>query len=190
MKNNLVFGIIIGVILSVGINVVIANTMITSEQVTYNETTVKSKLDEFVSITNTGKSQIATAITSKGVATDSSDSFETMAANINSIHAGKALINWCGYTGYIEDDGNMYVFTSFEFATNKYIVSHSQWDYGTATLINNDYVLIQKLGRHSYRITTKKPCIKYNASGTGTSVSTSTAIDINYETAVFSLLFE
>ena len=68
-----------------------AAATIAATQVTYNDTTVKAKVDELVSNANTGKTQIATAITNKGVSTSADASFETMAANIGKIQTDSPL---------------------------------------------------------------------------------------------------
>lgn len=59
------------------------NTSLSSQLSTAN-----ANYNALSSSVSTGKSQIASAITNKGVATSGSASFETMAANINTISAG------------------------------------------------------------------------------------------------------
>ena len=84
IKNNLI-GIIIGGMIfgTVG---VIAATTISSKNVTYQNKTVNSALDELYNEAVTGKELIAAAITNKGVTTTSTDTYETMATNINTIN--------------------------------------------------------------------------------------------------------
>ena len=83
IKNNLI-GIIIGEIIF-GTLGVIAATTISSQNVTYQNKTVNTALDELYNEATTGKELVAAAITNKGVATTSSDTYETMATNINGI---------------------------------------------------------------------------------------------------------
>ena len=54
----------------------------------YTSTNVEGALSELFQSVSSGKSQIATAITGKGVTTSSGDSFTTMASKINSIQVG------------------------------------------------------------------------------------------------------
>ena len=80
----MIIGIIIGVIIS-GTVGVLASTIISSTNVTYQNKTVNTALDELYNEAATGKELIAAAITNKGITTTSTDTFETMAANINNI---------------------------------------------------------------------------------------------------------
>ena len=91
IKNNLI-GIIIGIIIS-GTVGVIAATTISSKNVTYQNKTVNNALDELYDEATTGKELVAAAITNKGVTTTSNDTYETMAANINSIDTDHTKIN-------------------------------------------------------------------------------------------------
>ena len=72
---------------------VIATTTISSKNVTYQNKTVNNALDELYNEATTGKEVIAAAITNKGVSTISTDTYETMAANINSIDNNHTEIN-------------------------------------------------------------------------------------------------
>ena len=83
IKNNLI-GIIIGIIIS-GTVGVIAATTISSKNVPYQNKTVNNALDELYNEATTGKELVAAAITNKGVSTTSTDTYQTMAANINNI---------------------------------------------------------------------------------------------------------
>ena len=83
IKNNLI-GIIIGIIIS-GTVGVIAATTISSKNVTYQNKTVNNALDELYNEATTGKELVAAAITNKGVSTTSTDTYQTMATNINNI---------------------------------------------------------------------------------------------------------
>ena len=85
IKNNLI-GIIIGIIIS-GTVGVIAATTISSKNVTYQNKTVNNALDELYNEATTGKELVAAAITNKGVSTTSTDTYQTMAANINNIRS-------------------------------------------------------------------------------------------------------
>ena len=81
---KIIIGIIIGVIISGTVGVV-ASTIISSTNVTYQNKTVNTALDELYNEAATGKELIAAAITNKGITTTSTDTYETMAANINNI---------------------------------------------------------------------------------------------------------
>ena len=91
IKNNLI-GIIIGIIIS-GTVGVIAATTISSKNVTYQNKTVNNALDELYDEATTGKELVAAAITNKGVTTTSSDTYETMATNINNIDTNNSELN-------------------------------------------------------------------------------------------------
>ena len=90
IKNNLI-GILIGIIFTIG--GVIAATTISSKNVTYQNKTVNSALDELYNEATTGKELVAAAITNKGITTLSSDSYETMATNINNIDTNNSELN-------------------------------------------------------------------------------------------------
>ena len=75
---------IIGIIISCTVGVV-AFTTISSKNVTYQNKTVNNAFDELYNEATTGKELVAAAITNKGIPTTSTDTYETMAANINSI---------------------------------------------------------------------------------------------------------
>ena len=64
---------------------VVATTAISSTNVIYQNKTVNSALDELYDEATTGKELVAAAITNKGISTTSTDTYETMATNINSI---------------------------------------------------------------------------------------------------------
>ena len=89
---NIIIGITIGGMIfgTVG---VIAATTISSKNVTYQNKTVNTALDELYNEAITGKELVAAAITNKGVATTVSDSYETMATNINSIDTDHTEFN-------------------------------------------------------------------------------------------------
>ena len=91
IKNNLI-GIIIGIIIS-GTVGVIAATTISSKNVTYQNKTVNNALDELYNEATTGKELVATAITNKGISTTSTDTYQTMATNINNIDTNHTEIN-------------------------------------------------------------------------------------------------
>ena len=89
---NIIIGIIIGgIIFTLG--GVVAATTISSKNVIYQTKTVNNALDELYNEATTGKELVAAAITNKGIATTSSDSYETMATNINSIDTDHTEIN-------------------------------------------------------------------------------------------------
>ncbi len=94
---NIIIGIIIGgIVFTLG--VVIAATTISSKNVTYQNKTVNSALDELYNEAVTGKELVAAAITNKGVSTTSDDTYETMATNINAIQTSKKLFFSCDST--------------------------------------------------------------------------------------------
>ncbi len=84
MKKTII-GIIIGGMIFGAIGVIAATT-ISSKNVTYQDKTVNNALDELYNEATTGKELVAAAITNKGIATTASDTYETMATNINSLN--------------------------------------------------------------------------------------------------------
>ena len=89
---KMIIGIIIGEIIF-GVIGVVASTMISSKNVAYQNKTVNSALDELYNDAITGKELIAAAITNKGITTTVSDSYETMATNINNIDTDNSELN-------------------------------------------------------------------------------------------------
>ena len=89
---KMIIGIIIGGIIF-GVIGVVASTMISSKNVVYQNKTVNSALDELYNDAITGKELVAAAITNKGVATTSNDTYETMATNINNIDTDNSELN-------------------------------------------------------------------------------------------------
>ena len=89
---KIILGIIIGGIIFGTIGVV-ASTMISSKNVTYQNKTVNNALDELYNEASTGKELVAAAITNKGITTTSADTYETMATNISSIDTDHTEIN-------------------------------------------------------------------------------------------------
>ena len=83
MKKIILGFILGGIVFTLG--GVVATTAISSTNVTYQNKTVNNALDELYNEAITGKELVAAAITNKGVATTSNDTYETMATNINSI---------------------------------------------------------------------------------------------------------
>ena len=87
----------------------------TAEQIKYSNstsraqsTTVQGVVDELYTSVKDGKTQIATAITSKGQNTSSSDTFATMTANIRNIQTFKPEQDKTAYTnGWIYPDEGM-----------------------------------------------------------------------------------
>ena len=89
---NIIIGIIIGgIIFTLG--GVVAATTISSKNVIYQTKTVNNALDELYNEATTGKELVAAAITNKGITTASTDTYETMATNINSIDTDHTEIN-------------------------------------------------------------------------------------------------
>ena len=91
MKKMIIRIIIGGIIF--GVIGVVASTMISSKNVVYQNKTVNSALDELYNDAITGKELIAAAITNKGITTTVSDSYETMATNINNIDTDNSELN-------------------------------------------------------------------------------------------------
>ena len=89
---NIIIGIIIGgIIFTLG--GVVAVTTISSKNVIYQNKTVNSALDELYDEATTGKELVAAAITNKGISTTSTDTYQTMATNINNIDTNHTEIN-------------------------------------------------------------------------------------------------
>ena len=89
---KIILGIMVGLIISCTVGV-LASTIISSTIVTYQDKTVNTALDELYNEAATGKELIAAAITNKGIATTVSDSYETMATNINNIDTDNSELN-------------------------------------------------------------------------------------------------
>ena len=90
--NKMLISFILGGIVFTLVGVV-ASTMISSQNVTYQNKTVNNALDELYNNATTGKELVAAAITNKGVKTTSNDTYETMATNISSIDTDHTEIN-------------------------------------------------------------------------------------------------
>ena len=89
---KIILGFILGVIIS-GTVGVLASTIISSNNVTYQSKTLNTALDELYNEATTGKELIAAAITNKGITTTSADTYETIATNISSIDTDHTEIN-------------------------------------------------------------------------------------------------
>ena len=83
MKKIILGFILGGIVFTLG--GVVATTAISSTNVTYQNKTVNSALDELYDEAVTGKELVAAAITNKGVSTTSTDTYQTMANKINNI---------------------------------------------------------------------------------------------------------
>lgn len=81
---KMIIGIIIGVIM-LGTVGVLASTIISSTNVTYQDKTVNTALDELYNDVITGKNLVASAITAQGISTTANANFSTMTANIAAI---------------------------------------------------------------------------------------------------------
>ena len=103
---NIIIRIIIGGIVF-GVIGIVASTMISSKNVTYQNKTVNSALDELYNEATTGKELVAAAITNKGITTASTDTYETMATNINNIDIDHTEI--IGKISNLESKHNSYV---------------------------------------------------------------------------------
>ena len=91
MKKIILGFILGGIVFTLG--GVVASTMISSKNVTYQNKTVNNALDELYNNATTGKELVAAAITNKGVTTTSNDTYETMVTNISSIDTDHTEIN-------------------------------------------------------------------------------------------------
>ena len=91
MKKIILGFILGGIVFTLG--GVVATTAISSTNVTYQNKTVNSALNELYNEATTGKELVAAAITNKGITTTSNDTYETMANNINSIDTDHTEIN-------------------------------------------------------------------------------------------------
>ena len=80
----------------------------TATQISYSNSNVQAVVDELYTSVKDGKTQIATAITSKGQNTSSSDTFATMTANIRNIQTFKPEQDKTAYAnGWIYPDEGM-----------------------------------------------------------------------------------
>jgi outer membrane murein-binding lipoprotein Lpp len=109
MKENIkiILAFILGILISGAC--VYAGAILSSDKVSYNKTTVKASLDNLFSDVENGKKQIAQAITNKGVNTLSTDSWDTIASNINNISIGildadKTLYQALEYSGLVTEN--------------------------------------------------------------------------------------
>ena len=143
IKNNLI-GIITGIIIS-GTVGVIAATTISSKNVTYQNKTVNTALDELYNEATTGKELVAAAITNKGITTTSNDTYETMAANINSIDTNfdaKIDLLWENPNPNVEQ-GTGIIFTLSDYDKYRYFIIETKFAYNidvkphTKTIIPN-----------------------------------------------------
>ena len=80
----------------------------TATQISYSNSNVQAVVDELYTSVKDGKTQIATAITSKGQNTSSSDTFATMTANIRNIQTFKPEQDKTAYAnGWVYPDEGM-----------------------------------------------------------------------------------
>ncbi|MBD9085812.1 hypothetical protein EGP64_03985 [bacterium] len=97
---GIIIGVIIGVIISGTIGV-LASTIISSTNVTNQNKTVNIALDELYNEAITGKELVAAAITNKGITTTSSDTYETMAKNIDQIISSTVEVITIPFSGRV-----------------------------------------------------------------------------------------
>lgn len=80
----------------------------TATQISYSDSNVQAVVDELYTSVKDGKTQIATAISDKGQATNPSDTFATMTANIRNIQTFKPEQDKTAYAnGWIYPDEGM-----------------------------------------------------------------------------------
>ena len=91
MKKIIIGFILGGIVFTLG--GVVATTAISSSQVTYQNKTVGNALDKLYNNAVDGKEVIAAAITNKGISTTSTDTYDVMATNINSIDTDHTELN-------------------------------------------------------------------------------------------------
>ena len=127
---NIIIGISIGgIIFTIG--GVVAFTTISSKNVTYQDKTVNNALDELYNNIVTGKELIAAAITNKGITTTSNDTYETMAANINSIDTNldaKIDLLWENPNPNVEQ-GTGIIFTLSDYDKYRYFIIETKFAY-------------------------------------------------------------
>ena len=91
---------------------------------------VASEINSLKTSVSSGKILLANAITDKGVATSSSDTFATMAANITKLSPpGPVLVDTISFTGYLYAalDGTY----GYEYTSN---VSDNEFDYAEVSI--------------------------------------------------------
>ena len=123
-----------------------------------------TEISSLKSSVSSGKTQVANAITGKGVATSSSDTFATMAANINSINIGlnftaskwkvqqwslsygsNLTISNIKYLATLYNGGNRYFFYLYDIANNRSYDWHLKLtvgNYAGSLSITNDITRI------------------------------------------------
>ena len=118
----------------------------TATQISYSNSNVQAVVDELYTSVKDGKTQIATAITSKGQNTSSSDTFATMTANIRNIQTFKPEQAKTAYAnGWIYPDEGM-VLSSVSVAIPVYDGSIVV-PYPTDTFNNTDWTTIKKIAK-------------------------------------------
>ena len=173
---NIIIGITIGgIIFTIG--GVIAATTISSQNVTYQNKTVNSALDELYNDAITGKELIAAAITNKGIATIASDSYEVMAKNISNITTGITLVKYLqlGVSGKTNVTATVVLQKISPTIANLHINYRVNENLGTTL---NDFMFINlKTLRDSFNLTS----LNFNAYNTRTTVfNTSTTFNEDY----------
>ena len=186
---NIIIGIIIGgMIFTLG--GVVAATTISSKNVTYQNKTVNTALDELYNEAITGKELVAEAITNKGVATTSSDTYEVMANNINSIDNNHNV------------DDKIYLYKHGDTSFRDIVSNVSQGGNNTFSF-TKDYLKIFTYGNGSVSFSVDVSDINYiyfdfisNGGGRGVSVNgkslgyfTHNIIDVSNYTGLISLSF-
>ena len=157
----------------------------TASNVTYNNsqtssiitgTNVQQAIDQLFTSVSDGKTQIASAITDKGVSTSASDTFAQMAANIGSIAVGKKIniytdqqtINNVLLEIPNYHSGMQFVFwsTSSYYNYNSFsitIYGNEDYIYNLSGGFNNNVNLTPQATRiQSYQ---NKQCVQCNTSG-------------------------
>jgi gas vesicle protein len=174
-------GIVIGILIS-GI-VAYAGIVLSADKVGYKDTTVDKELDNLFEDVENGKKQIAQAITNKGVNTLSTDSWDTIASNINSIltrsNPNIRYNNETGYIQYLDNNGNWvdsyyygYVITSdFDFLSD---TIDSDWNLTGSTTVFEAGTEVS---------------VSASASGVGISITSTKKILITSQTASLEVKF-
>lgn len=159
----------------------------TASNVTYNNsqtssiitgTNVQQAIDQLFTSVSDGKTQIASAITDKGVSTSASDTFAQMAANIGSIATGGEYVDY-GLANYNRTFGIGVRYSKvpgIDLSINKeglYIISFVELESTDIYVSSNgtNYSLVSSS--------------LYNSITTGSSVYSTFCIKVDYNNAIY-----
>ena len=175
MKKIILGFILGGIVFTLG--GVVATTAISSTNVTYQNKTVNSALEELYNEAITGKELIAAAITNKGIDTTASDTYEVMANNISNITTGTTLVKYLqlGVSGKTNVTATVVLQKVSPTIANLHINYRVNENLGTT---DNDFMFINlKTLRDSFNLTS----LNFNAYNTRVTVfNTSTTFNDDY----------